>query len=93
MEIRKRKKIKVAAAVNVLFISLFSLLISKIHEMNGKYFSLDDLLKYELVERDGECNVFINGFNEKMKLCPEDFYVDDNGVWKDVKNIADYRGY
>ena len=29
------------------------------------------LFTFILVERQGECNVFVNGFSEKMVVCPD----------------------
>lgn len=34
-----------------------------------KFNEIKGLLTYELVERKRECNIFINGLNEKMAVC------------------------
>ena len=53
--------------------------------VNGVTFYLDlynklfSLHIYQMVEREGECNLFINGFQEQMKICPNDIEVKING--------------
>jgi hypothetical protein len=35
------------------------------------YTKVFDLHIYQIVEREGECNIFVNGFNEQIKVCPD----------------------
>lgn len=53
------------------------LLSNKVFAAIEPYTNVFGLETYRMVERVGECNVFANGYQEELKICPEDLKVKD----------------
>lgn len=71
MEI-KHKRTRMLTLIGYLLMPIFICTTSNhIYNLSNYYLNITSLLKYELISRDGECNIFVNGLNEEMKVCPE----------------------
>lgn len=60
-----------------------------INDVLAPYLNIGNMLTYEFVEREGDCNIFVNGFNEYRKICPS--HIEDYNQLKQESIAAAER--
>lgn len=75
----KRAAITTEIVTSGIFLLLVSVTINTVNNNIDLFNRITSLNVYQMIERDGDCNVFVNGFQEEMRICPDDLEVKTNG--------------
>lgn len=63
------------------FIWMLVLLSRQVYASIEPYTNVFNLHIYQMIERDGECNKFVNGYQEEITICPNYLKEKKNARW------------
>lgn len=73
---QRNNNFKKVTIFDLIIFLLFSISLTgtyaSISVIKNEYDNLNGMLSYQLINRVDDCNIFINGFNERKKICQKE---------------------